>query len=255
MPFGDYTDYADCTSKNSDKADPEAFCAELQRRIEGKQAPGWISREQMWRLCPTCAERMQQRGLKALNLAQLDDVPLGLARALAKDPGFMTRCLEDAEMCAGASDKAACCMALQEKLGKMLDEAAKPFTVAKLDEDQRLVFGYASVAKVNDGSDLVDLQGDQIAPDDLEKAAYDFVLEARIANEMHQGEPVGQLVESVVITPEKLAAMGLRAGPGAPAVGLWLGFKLTPDAFAKVKRGDYTMFSIEGTADEELVNA
>jgi len=35
-PFGDYTDFADCVSKNQKKKNPEAFCAWLHKRLTGK---------------------------------------------------------------------------------------------------------------------------------------------------------------------------------------------------------------------------
>ena len=36
MPFGEYEDFAECVRKNSDKEDPEAYCAAIKRQIEGK---------------------------------------------------------------------------------------------------------------------------------------------------------------------------------------------------------------------------
>jgi hypothetical protein len=35
MPFGEYKDFKDCVSKNQDKNDAEAYCAEIKRAIEG----------------------------------------------------------------------------------------------------------------------------------------------------------------------------------------------------------------------------
>jgi hypothetical protein len=32
MPFAGYRDHADCVSKNRDKRDPDAYCAEVERR-------------------------------------------------------------------------------------------------------------------------------------------------------------------------------------------------------------------------------
>lgn len=34
MPFANYTDFADCVSKNQDKDDPEAYCASLEKKTE-----------------------------------------------------------------------------------------------------------------------------------------------------------------------------------------------------------------------------
>ncbi len=39
MPFGEYRDFADCVRRNQDKRDPEAYCAEVKRRVEGYTGP------------------------------------------------------------------------------------------------------------------------------------------------------------------------------------------------------------------------
>ena len=128
-------------------------------------------------------------------------------------------------------------------------KAAKSFefAVTKVDAAQRLVFGWAMISKTKDGTLVTDLQGDQIEPDELEKAAYEFVLNKRAAGEMHAGETQGQLVESIVFTPEKMAKMGIPEGilPSAH----WVGFKLAQPLFDKVKDGTRMMFSIAGDAE------
>jgi hypothetical protein len=37
MPFGEYKNFKDCVDKNQDKEDPEAYCAKIQKQIEGSQ--------------------------------------------------------------------------------------------------------------------------------------------------------------------------------------------------------------------------
>ena len=134
---------------------------------------------------------------------------------------------------------------------------AAPFQIAKTDEAECLVFGFANVSIAKDGEEIVDLQGDIIEPADLEKAAYEFVLKFRETGEMHdKGDvkgAVGKLVESMVFTPDKLDALGLAKD--AVPCRWWVGFKLAPEAFAKVKDGTYRMFSIQGRADREEVAA
>ena len=121
------------------------------------------------------------------------------------------------------------------------------FSVAKADDERHMVFGWASVAALADGTTVEDYQRVILEIDELEDAVYDYVLYFRDGGEMHQRRGIGVLVESVVFTPDKLKAMGV------PEVtlpsGWWLGLKITDDdVWARVKDGTYSMFSIEGEA-------
>lgn len=126
------------------------------------------------------------------------------------------------------------------------------FKVQKVDEDKRLVFGWANVSVDVGGNEVVDLQEDMIDPETLETAAYKFAELYRDGGEMHERTGTAVMVESVVLTEEKQAAMGLAAG--TLPVGWWIGFRVTDDdVWEKVKSGEYSMFSIGGTAIREEV--
>lgn len=119
--------------------------------------------------------------------------------------------------------------------------------ILKVDDDNRLVFGWANVAIRKDGEQVTDSHDEQIDPEELESAAYLFNLEFRELNERHKGVSKGRLVESLAVTPEKLEAMGLAKD--ALPQGWWVGFFVEDDgAWEKVKKGEYSMFSIEGSA-------
>lgn len=121
------------------------------------------------------------------------------------------------------------------------------FKIQKSDDDQRLSFGWAYVSQDLTGNQTEDWSGDQLEPAELEQAAYKFVELYREGGEMHERGGCAVLVESVVFTPEKMAAMGIP--PGIIPAGWWIGFKVTDDdVWAKIKDGTYTMMSIEGTA-------
>lgn len=126
------------------------------------------------------------------------------------------------------------------------------FEIAKIDKAERLVFGFANVSARADGTAIVDLQNDEIPPAVLEKAAYQFVLDFRESGEMHKGGAVGELVESMMFTPEKLKALGLAENAIAPR--WWVGFKLSDESFAKVATGQYRMFSIQGKYTADMVD-
>jgi len=135
----------------------------------------------------------------------------------------------------------------QSVLGPLDMATIYPAKIAKVDEEQQLVFGWASVSTRSDGRLVVDTDDEMIEPGELEKAAYDYVLEFRDSGEMHKGEANGRMVESFVLTPEKSQQMGLPTGN---LTGWWVGYKLDDaETFAKVKDGTYSMFSIAGSAE------
>lgn len=123
------------------------------------------------------------------------------------------------------------------------------YTIYKTDDDKRLVFGWASVSITVDGEQLEDRQKDMIDPEDLEEAAYEYVLNFRDTGEEHipTMRKKGKLVESCVFTAEKQKAMGIPEG--ILPIAWWIGFKIEDDeAWEKVKNRTYKMFSIEGKA-------
>jgi len=129
---------------------------------------------------------------------------------------------------------------------KMVEQFEHVFEISKVDEDRNLVFGWAYVAEKADGQTVVDHSDEFAKADAVERMAYEYVLLKRAGGEMHSGRIVGDLVESVVTTREKQRAMGLSSG--ALPVGHWVGFRVKPDVFAKVKNGTYKALSIGGRA-------
>ena len=120
------------------------------------------------------------------------------------------------------------------------------FEVSKSKEAEHLVSGWASVAVNKDGSLPLDWDDDVIAPETLEKAAIDFMLNYRESGEMHEGGPVGTIVESIVFTKDKQEALGVPEG--ILPIGWFVTIKVHDDeVYAKVREGKYRMFSIQGT--------
>lgn len=127
---------------------------------------------------------------------------------------------------------------------------SRPIEVKKTDDERQMVFGWFSVAVDKSGKVVVDSQGDIISPEDLESAVYEFNLYARKAGEMHQRIGVGRLVESVVFTAEKCAAMGIPSG--TVPLAWWGGFKVDDaDTWKRFKAGEYADFSIGGVGTRE----
>lgn len=139
--------------------------------------------------------------------------------------------------------------------GKVLKSFLLYGDFAKTDMEKGQAFGFFSVAKVGD-TIVTDGEGDQIPPSELEDAAYDHVIESRIADDNHDGSNRGTLIESMVFTPEKCAAIvkaladqGIKAVVDIPVHAWWAGHLITDlEVRKKVKSGEYAGYSIGGKA-------
>jgi hypothetical protein len=123
------------------------------------------------------------------------------------------------------------------------------FRIAKVDESLGLVFGYAMVCKAN-GQDYYDLNRDpdgKMIPEHIPeatmlKSAADFMQNSRMGNDMHNGPNVGTYVFAFPLTTDIAKSLGIEP----TMTGLLVGFKPSPELFAKFKSGAYKGFSIEG---------
>ena len=116
--------------------------------------------------------------------------------------------------------------------------------ILKSDEEQRLVYGWASVI-TEKGEPVIDRQGDVIKPDTLVKAVSKFMEHVRVGKQMHDGDQVGVVVHSWPCTNEINKSVGLEAD----REGWLVAFKVyDDDVWAKVKSGELAAFSIGGRA-------
>lgn len=123
--------------------------------------------------------------------------------------------------------------------------------IAKLDSEKRLAFGWGYVGQDAAGNVVVDHSGDVMDVGSLEDVVYEFMLDSRTGNAMHQGEQIATVVESVMFTKEKAELMGVT---GAPAAGWWVGMKVhSDDVWKRMKAGELGAFSIEGIGEREAL--
>lgn len=134
-------------------------------------------------------------------------------------------------------------------------EVTKTVVIAKTDPERQIAFGWAYVSKRTDGTDVTDHSGEFVDdPAVLEDAAYLFNLDYREGDEGHTETVKAMLVESLVVTKEKLDAWGLDEKQ--LPLGWWTGWYIEDaEMFAKVKRGELPMLSIGGFAERETVDA
>lgn len=117
-----------------------------------------------------------------------------------------------------------------------------PIQITKSDPEKGQVFGWASVV-TKDGRLVIDKQGDIIPVDELEKAAYDYVVNSRDMGHLHERRGVGHMIESMVFTREKQDLLKIDLG----LEGWWIGLQATdPQVRRDIKAGKLPEFSIGG---------
>ena len=121
--------------------------------------------------------------------------------------------------------------------------------ILKTDEEQRMVYGWASVV-TEKGEPVVDRQGDVIEAGTLVKAVNEFMEHVRVGKAMHVGEQVGVVVHSLPITKEIGEALGIQSD----REGWVVAYKVfDDDIWAMVKSGELAAFSIGGRAQKEEI--
>ena len=123
--------------------------------------------------------------------------------------------------------------------------------ILKADDEQRLVYGWASVV-TEKGEPVVDRQGDVIEPETLVKAVNSFMENIRVGKEMHKGDQIGAVIHSMPITKEIGESLGIQSD----REGWIVAFKVyNDDVWARVKSGELAAFSIGGRATKESYDA
>jgi hypothetical protein len=121
--------------------------------------------------------------------------------------------------------------------------------ILKVDDEQRMVFGWASVI-TEDGEPVIDRQGDMIEADTLVKAVNEFMEHVRVGKAMHSGEQVGVVVHSLPITKEIGEALGIHSN----REGWVVAYKVFDDSvWERVKSGELAAFSIGGRAQKQEI--
>jgi len=119
--------------------------------------------------------------------------------------------------------------------------------ILKVDEEQQIIYGWASVI-TEKGETVVDREGDVIEAETLVKAVNDFMEHVRVGKTMHEGEATGQVIHSLPVTKEICDALGIQCD----REGWVVGYKVYDDAvWKRVKSGELRAFSIGGRAVRE----
>lgn len=113
-----------------------------------------------------------------------------------------------------------------------------------VDEGLGIVFGWGMVTEIN-GEPYYDTDNQCISNEAMVKGTSIFMENSRINNDMHTPNDVGIVVHSFPITPEIAKSMGIFTNVS----GWMVGVKPDAESLAKFASGEYTGFSIEGSAE------
>lgn len=123
--------------------------------------------------------------------------------------------------------------------------------ILKADDEKRIVYGWASVYEMN-GESVVDKQGDMLDEDEVMKMAHAFMREVRVGKAMHRGHPVGEIVESLVLTTDVQKSLGIDLGKA----GWYIGMKINDEAvWDRIKKQELQAFSIGGSGKRKAMEA
>jgi hypothetical protein len=120
------------------------------------------------------------------------------------------------------------------------------FEVIKFDEEQRIIYGWASVT-THKGEVVIDGEGEWFRTETLHKAVNEFMKGLRVGKLNHSGDPKGQIVHSFPISKEICDALGIQSDNEGWITGYYVE---DDELWADVKLGKYAELSIGGTAEK-----
>lgn len=127
-----------------------------------------------------------------------------------------------------------------------INKSAKGAKILKLDDEQRIVWGWAYVS-TEKGKLQVDTQGHSIEPVEMEKMANHFMLGDRSGKAMHVGKQRGTIIHSMPLTNELMKAFDIQSD----REGWIIAYKVHDDeVWELVKSGTFSGFSIGGVASD-----
>lgn len=124
------------------------------------------------------------------------------------------------------------------------DNLVEKFQVLKTYDEQRIVYGWASVITRN-GNPVIDLQGEVIKSAELVRFTADFMESERTSLHEHQGQRVGTVIHSFPIVDDIAKSLGLMSD----REGWIVGVKVNDENVWKgIKSGELRGFSVGGSA-------
>lgn len=129
--------------------------------------------------------------------------------------------------------------------------------VLKTDSTSPLVYGWGAICKIRDASgvmiDYRDSDNEEFPEDVTEAAWRDFMLNSRQMDVQHDEQPMGRVVYAMPMTEDIAKAFGVL--DALDRTGVMVGVQIDdPALIAKFRSGEYTGFSIGGSAQYEDIS-
>jgi hypothetical protein len=138
--------------------------------------------------------------------------------------------------------------AIRAILGAVMEKSSdisSSVNIIKADDEQRIVWGWASVATEN-GEPVFDVHGDHIPMEELTKASVDFMRNYRVGKTEHFGKQTSEVIAMLPLSKSLAEALGIQTN----REGLVVGFKVyDEDTWNGIKSGDLPAFSIGGRGE------
>lgn len=138
--------------------------------------------------------------------------------------------------------------AIRAILGAVMEKSSNissSVDLIKTDDEQRIVWGWASVATEN-GERVFDIHGDHIPMEELTKASVDFMRNYRVGKTEHFGKQTSEVIAMLPLSKSLADALGIETN----REGLIVGFKVhDEETWNGIKSGDLPAFSIGGRGE------
>lgn len=131
---------------------------------------------------------------------------------------------------------------VMSNLAKLRQQEPQPLVkVTKADQEKRIVYGIVYEPEE------VDTDGDFAKAAEIEEAAHNYLMNSRIVGAQHGAVAKAEVVESYIAPSDiEFAGQPVKKGSWVVAVKVH-----DEDMWAKVKKGEYTGFSMGGYADAD----
>lgn len=217
MPFGDYTNFDDCVSKNKDKGNPEAFCADLYKKITGE----WPSAVKSM-VIDMIADFQEKNPETDISVKTVNDI-------ISRIDGW-SGTIEDF---------------FAQDISQTSPDLGGPIVIKS--KVKRVVVGPVLIPGE------ADHEGESLTAEKIEDVAYQFMSDFRYIDLAHSLKQVGIPVSSDVLRQPETHLLQDGTNLELP-VGTWmLGVKVEdPETWKAVESGAMKGFSIMGVSRQTL---